>query len=141
MINFYVHPEAQLSSATVESGTRLDVAAGSIAAWPSGDRPAEHFELGKKVWSTVLEINPQETGRVKFDYLMPNVVRTEDGRRVYRLKVQHQPKLRPENLRISLALPKGARDVKAPGWKHQGERLLWEKPLRSDLILEVSWRS
>jgi hypothetical protein len=141
MINLYVHPEAELQQATVESGTRLDVAAGGVAAWPSAGRPAEHFELGKKVWSTVLEINPQETGRVKFDYLMPNVIRMEDGRHVYRLKVQRQPKLRPEKLRLSLALPDDARDVKAPGWKHQGERLLWEKPLRSDLILEVSWRS
>jgi hypothetical protein len=141
MINLYVHPEAELANATVESGTRLDVAADGLAAWPSPDRPAENFERGKKVWSTVLEIDPQETGRVRFDYVMPNVVRTESGRRVYRLKVQHQPKLRPETLRLSLALPNGARNVKAPGWKQQGERLLWEKPLRSDLILEVSWRN
>jgi hypothetical protein len=141
MINLYVHPEAELQSATVEAGTRLDVAADGLAAWPSGDRPAEHFELGKKVWSTVLEIAPQDTGRVRLDYLMPNVVRTEDGRRVYRLKVQQQPKLRPQTLRLSLALPAGARAIKAPGWRQQGERLLWDKPLRSDLILEVSWRS
>jgi len=139
MINLYVQPDTTLTSASVE-GDRLDVAAGGLAAW-SGDRPAEHLERGKKVWSTVLEIDPQETGSVTFDYVTPNVVREEDGRSVYRLVIQHQPKLRPETLRLSIKIPSTAKDVRAPGFKAKDGRLLMERPLKKDLELEISWRS
>ncbi|HYI46171.1 MAG TPA: DUF4012 domain-containing protein [Actinomycetota bacterium] len=140
MMNIYVQGDAQLQSASVE-GTRLDTAAAGLAAWPAEDRPAEHFELGKKVWSTVLQIPPQETASVSVDYLVPGVVREADGRSTYRLVVQHQPKLRPDELRVRLQLPEDALGISAPGWKKQDGTLVYERPLKADMILEVSWRT
>lgn len=139
MMNVYVQGDAELVGAAVD-GTRLDTAAAGLAAWPAEDRPAEHLELGKKVWSTVLQIHPQETGAVTVDYVVPGVVRQRDGRSTYRLVVQHQPKLRPDALRVRLELPEGATQVKAPGWTKQDGTLVYERPLKTDTILEVSWQ-
>ena len=140
MVNVYVQPEVTLLEASVE-GERLDQAADGIAAWPSETQPAEHSELSKKVWSAVLQIPPQTTGAFRLEYVNPTAVRQRDGRSTYRLVVQHQPKAFPEILSISLALPEGARDVRAPGFKRRDGRLVLEKPLKRDLILEVSWRT
>ncbi len=138
MMNVYVQPTAELIAASVE-GERLDVAVGGLAAW-NGDRPAEHSELGKKVWSTVLQIPPQETGAVDLEYITPNVVRKADGRMQYRLVIQQQPKIYPETLRLSLRLPDGARRIEAKGFQKRDGRLVLEKKLKEDLILEVSWQ-
>ncbi|MEA2446604.1 MAG: hypothetical protein QOK47_241, partial [Actinomycetota bacterium] len=140
MMNIYVQGDAQLQSGAVE-GTRLDTAVAGLAAWPAEDRPAEHFELGKKVWSTVLQIHPQESASFSVDYVVPGVVHQKDGRNTYRLVVQHQPKLRPDALRVRLALPEGATGIKAPGWKKQDGTLIYERPLKTDMVLEVSWRT
>ena len=138
MLNVYVQPEAQLTEASVE-GERIDLAAEGLAAWPSESQPAEHTELGKKVWSAVLEIPPQHTGALKLGYVMPGVVKSRDGRYTYRLVLQHQPKVFPETLALDIRLPEGARAIKAPGFQVRDGRLSLEKPLNRDLILEVSW--
>ena len=36
--------------------------------------------------------------------------------------------------------PEGARRVDAEGWKRKGGVLTWDKPLKTDLELEVSWQ-
>lgn len=77
---------------------------------------------------------------MRLDYRVPGVVRSREGRRVYRLIVQRQPKVRPEQLDITLTLPEDARRVHAPGWKRKGDVLRWDKPLKEDLELEVSWQ-
>ena len=140
MINVYVQPEVQLTSAEVE-GERIDLAADGLAAWPSATQPAEHAELGKKVWSAVLEIPPQETAALRLGYTVPGVVRRRDGRSSYRLVIQHQPKAFPETLSLRLRLPEGAQGVKAPGFQERDGRLVLDKPLTRDLILEVSWQT
>lgn len=137
MINVYVPGNAELTSAKV-SGTRLDTPLPAI--WPSNATPAEHTERGKIVWSTTLDILPEETGTVRFDYRVPGVVRTEGDRQVYRLVVQHQPKVRPETMTVNLTPPSGATEIEAPGWARKGERLVWTGPLEEDMELEVSWR-
>ena len=93
------------------------------------------------MWSAVLQIPPQETAAFRLEYVNPTAVRRRDGRFSYRLVVQHQPKAFPEILRLSLTLPEGAQDLRAPGFKRRDGRLLFEKPLKRDLILEVSWRT
>lgn len=135
MLNLYVPERAELLGTEVR-GTRLDTP--PPGAW-TGDTPATHLERGKRVWSGTLQIPPGEDGSVVFEYLVPGVVRTEDGRRVYRLQVQHQPKVRPEMLTVRLRLPAGATDVRAKGWKQTGDVLVRERPLTRDMILEVSW--
>jgi hypothetical protein len=139
MMNVYVPAEAQLRLAEVEGG-RLDTPPGA-ATWPGPQQPAEHTERGKKVWTATLEIPPQESGTFRLGYLVPDAVRERQGRKVYRLTVQRQPRVSAERLIVTVALPQGAADVRAKGWKRQGDRLVWDRPLKEDVVLEVSWRS
>ena len=136
MMNLYVPGNAELIGWEVE-GSRID--APPPAIW-SGGRPPEHTESGKKVWSATLEVPPEEQGAVGFEYRSPGVVRTENDRHVYTLVVQHQPRVRPEMLDITLSLPEGAENVVAPGWERKGDDLVWSRPLVKDMELEVSWR-
>jgi hypothetical protein len=152
MVNVYVPGDAQLTGVsvpptcastqpvdrTLREVCRRDTPA--PAEW-SGDRPPEHSELGKKVWPVTLDIPAGMEASATFDYVVPGVVRTAGGRSTYRLVVQHQPKLRPETLELRITLPDGAEGVRAPGFKRDGGALVWDKPLTTDLSLEVSWRS
>jgi hypothetical protein len=135
MMNLYVQGDAELLAWDVE-GDRLDTPAPAI--WTDGIPPT-HSELGKKVWSATLDIPPGEQGAFTLDYLVPGVVDAREGRQVYRLHVQHQPKVRPEGLVVRLQLPEGATEVKAPGWERDGDTLVWEEDLKRDMVLEVSW--
>jgi hypothetical protein len=143
MINVYAPIDARLERAGV-TGTRLDTAVDGLAAW-TNEMPPEHVEVGKKVWSTVLEIEPGEKGSVSLDYVVPDVIRTTGHRSVYRLSLQHQPKVRPEDLEIRFALPDGAAKLRAEGWKRTrsagAAALVWEGALNKDMTLEVSWES
>lgn len=138
MMNVYVPGTAQLLDARPD-GDLYPMEAGA-AAW-SGGRPPEYLEKGKKVWAVAFLIPVEESAAVSYDYRVPGVVHTEQGRRVYRLVVQHQPKVHPERMVIRFRLPEGASDVRAPGWKRKGENVLvWERSVRRDLELEVSWQ-
>ena len=142
MMNIYVPRDArlQLAEVTGRGVTRLETPPGA-AAWPGEGRPAEHFEKGKKVWSATLDIPPDRSGTFRLGYVVPNAVVERRGRKVYRLTVQRQPRVRPELLRIRVALPAGAEAVRANGFKRDGDALIWERPLKEDTVLEVSWRS
>lgn len=136
MMNVYVPLEAELVGAEYE-GERHPTPPGLVGV---SDTPSEHLEKGKKVWSATFAIPPGEEAAMRLDYRVPGVVRSREGRRVYRLIVQRQPKVRPEQLSITLTLPEGARRVTARGWKRKGGVLTWDKPLKTDLDLEVSWQ-
>lgn len=151
MVNVYVPQHARLLEAEVSpEGNKIDGAAEGIAAW-TGDVPAEHLELGKKVWSVVLGdpgvfppgMPPGQTSSVRYRYEVPGAVTFPHDRSVYRLVLQHQPKGRPETTTVRFTVPSSARDVKAPGWKKTegGNVLVWENTLDEDVVLEVSWRS
>lgn len=152
MLNVYVRPDARLvgvraprvvpglnawSPGQFRSG-RLETP--SPAEWSAG-RPPEHRELGAKVWSGTLQIPPDHDGSLGFDYLVPGAIRTSGDRSVYRLAIQWQPKVRPDDLIVRFRLPEGARDVHAPGWRRDGGFMVFEERLRGDLALEVSWRT
>ena len=138
MMNIYVPGNATLIDAQV-IGNREDTPAPAV--WPAEGQPPTHFEAGKTVWSATLLIAPQEEGAFRVDYRVPDVVQTRHDRSRYRLVVQHQPRVNTEQLSVRLALPEGARAVTAPGWKRDGDVLVWEKPLKIDVELEVSWRN
>jgi hypothetical protein len=140
MVNVYVPLEAELLDADIE-GTRLDAAAEGTSAWPAENIPAEHTELGKKVWSATLQIPALEEGAVRFEYRVPEVVVTNGNRRVYRVVLQRQPKVLPETMSLTLRLPDGASGVRAKGWKRTNDGFMWERTLKEDTVLEVSWRS
>ena len=140
MVNLYAPGNAELTGARMVEGRRLDASpTAELAAWVGG-RPPEHTELGKKVWSTTLEIPPREDAAVRFDYRVPGVVRTDGDHNFYRLTVQHQPKVRPERLEVRLRLPPGASGVVAPGWSRSQGTLEWAGALTKDMVLEVRWR-
>jgi Protein of unknown function (DUF4012) len=136
MMNLYVPGNSELTGWEVD-GTRVD--SPPPAVW-AGGRPPEHEEKGKKVWSATLEIAPEEEGAVTFDYKVPGVVKTKGERNTYSLVVQHQPKVRPEMLDITLSLPDDAENIVAPDWERDGDDLVWSRPLERDMELEVSWR-
>jgi len=138
MINVYVPGRARLQGAGVE-GTRID--APVAAAWPGPESPATHSERGKTVWTATLEIPLGEEGSTRFAYTVPNAVDRAGQRWVYRLALQHQPKVRPETTTVRVSLPRGARAVKAPSFERRGDVLQWKRVLRRDRIVEVSWRS
>lgn len=137
MMNVYVPGAAQLLGATPD-GELYPMEAGA-AAW-SGSLPPDYSEKGKTVWAAAFLIPVNESASVTYDYRVPGVVQTEGARRVYRLVVQHQPKVHPELMVIRFHLPEGASDVRAPGWKRRGDTLVWERSIRTDLELEVSWQ-
>jgi Protein of unknown function (DUF4012) len=139
MVNVYVPATAELANAAVE-GERLDLAAEGATAWPASNVPAEHLELGKKVWSATLQIPPMSEGAFDLDYRVPDVVRDSGNRRTYKLVVQRQPKVNPELFTLRLTLPPGARGIKAKGFEREGNTLVWSKELIEDKVLEVSWR-
>ena len=151
MVNVYVPQGAQLLEAEVTpEGNRIDAAADGIAAW-TGDTPAEHLELGKKVWSVILGdgtifppgMPPGQTSSVRYRYRVPGAIKFTKTRSVYRLFLQHQPKGHPETTTVRITLPESARNVVAPGWKKTegGRVLVWERTLVEDVQLEVSWQS
>lgn len=150
MMNLYVPQRAKLSKAIVASGRECSateaivtracrVDSPEVAAW-DGNRPPEHLELEKRVWTATVAIPPREEGVMSFDYRVEDVVQTEEGRSVYGLVLQHQPRVRPEIMEIRLRLPEGASDVVAKGFTREGDDLVWSRPLQKDLELEVSWQ-
>jgi hypothetical protein len=150
MINVYVPETAILESWNISPGscgpcaslgqpstTRID-SPPVVATW-TGDRPIEHNELGKKVWTATLQIPPGEDAAFSVDYRVPEVTRTKGNRTFYRVVVQHQPKVHPETFTISIEPPDGATRIKAPGFTRAGNTLVWERPLQRDAVLQVSW--
>jgi hypothetical protein len=138
MINVYVPGRARLQRASVE-GTRID--APVAAAWRGPEAPATHSERGKTVWTATLEIPLGEKGSTRYVYTVPGAVERAGQRWVYRLALQHQPKVRPETTTLRVSLPPGARAIKAAGFERRGDVLRWKKILRRDRLVEVSWRS
>jgi len=150
MLNVYVPGNARLRDHDVPqpcpaspndfyaSACRLDVPA--PAMWVDGE-VAEHEEMGKKVWTATLQIPPGGTGDLRLDYVVPGVVRTVGDRLVYRLVLQHQPKIHPERMTVAIDVPSGATGIRAAGLRRAGGTLVWQGALDKDRVLEVSWRS
>jgi Protein of unknown function (DUF4012) len=138
MMNVYVPGTAALVRAAPD-GTLTSLGDSGVGGWTSG-LPPTHLEVGKKVWSAVFEIPVEDTQSVRYDYRVPDVLRTVDGRRVYRLVVQHQPKVNPETFILRIKLPEGATDVVAKGFERKGETLVLERSIERDMELEVSWQ-
>ena len=139
MMTVYAPGTAQLMKGSVE-GVRVPLGQSSVATWPADNRPPEYLERGKKAWPVALEIPIGETQSVTYDYRVPDVVRTEGSRRVYRLVLQHQPKVNRETLVVRIQVPEGATNVKARGFERRGDMLVYETTVKKDFELEVSWQ-
>ncbi len=149
MLNLYVPRAAELLSADagklcpspLDRGCngRIDAPPG-LATW-TGGAPPVHAEKGKQVWSATLQVPPAKAGSFDLEYRSPGVVTRRRGRNVYRLVVQRQAKFHPQQLLVQLELPTGASDIDAPGFSKNGRTLTFERRLKSDTVLEVSWRN
>ncbi|MDP9222799.1 MAG: DUF4012 domain-containing protein, partial [Actinomycetota bacterium] len=125
-----------ITQASAPRPCRLDAPAPAI--WST--RPAEHLELGKKVWSATLQIPARQQGSLSYTYKVPGAVITRGNRSIYRVVLQHQPKVHAETVSVRLALPPGVSHVQAPGFAPSGDTLVWQRKLTRDTVLEVSWR-
>ena len=163
MINVYAQQDATIETASITPESCLDCGGFLVgnrrtgklpapalrrldspepAVW-FGDLPPEHIEIGKKVWSATLQIPPLQSSAFQVRYRTPNVVRTVDGRSVYRLVIQHQPKVRPDEFRLRVTLPEGATQVRTKSdlrFTREGNAVVWEHPVDRDIELEVSWQ-
>lgn len=148
MMNIYVPSNAKLIDAHVTGKVctvtdllcegRLDTPVPAV--W-NGDLPPQHEERGKKVWSATMQIPVEEEASFGVDYEVPNVVQTRGDTKLYRLAIQRQPRVRPQELAIRLQVPEGATKIHAQGFKRDGRVLTYERLLLKDTLLEVSWRS
>ena len=87
-----------------------------------------HAELGLSVVSSFIEILPQQ--EVSLKALLDGGSRNSN---VYRLRVQRQPTLQPDDFRLEVTLPEGVSvKNKSPGMRVEGRRVLWTGPLDSD---------
>jgi len=101
------------------SGARVDGAAVGVES---------HTERGLQVASRFLEVLPGDASNLSL-HLEGHQSRPGE----YRLVVQHQPTLNPDNFRLELTLPEGAFVQNAsPGFKITGRRLVFEGPLIAD---------
>ena len=95
------------------------------------DRPVgveSHAEMGLSVVSSFVEVLPQQEVNLKASL---DGGTKESG--FYRLRVQRQPSLQPDDFRLEVTLPKGI-TVKnmTPGMRQQGRTVIWAGPLDSD---------
>ena len=141
MMNVYVPGSATLTTAERGQPPANPVLAEGTGAWTGVPAaPPEHLERGKKVWPLVFEIPVGDTHEVSYSYRVPGVVGAEGGRRVYRLVVQHQPKVNPETMTIRIRLPERATSVRARGFTRKGDVLVMERTVDADFEVEVSWQ-
>lgn len=140
MLNVYVPGNAELIDAAWK-GERVDTSPTTELATWQGGIPPTHEERDKRVWSATLLLAPGKDGEVRYDYRVPGVVRTVGDRKLYRLVLQRQPKVRPEEMSVRITPPPGAGEVRAPGFRRDGDAYVWSKPLRKDIVLEVSWQA
>jgi hypothetical protein len=69
---------------------------------------------------------------------MVGVVVSRGAGNVYRLTIQHQPRIAPADLRIRVTLPVGATIRDAPrGWIVSGNVLTLKTKLTRDLVQEI----
>lgn len=152
MVNLYVPAGAELLEADAgklctPTGSPLDrlcngrVDTPAPARWSAPGTPARHSESDKTVWSATLHIPVDHHGSFRARYVVPGAVRTQGGLSIYRLVVQHQPKVAPERLLIRLHVPRGASGIRAPGFERVDDMLVFDHPLTKDIALEVAWRS
>ncbi|MEE8389486.1 MAG: DUF4012 domain-containing protein, partial [Anaerolineae bacterium] len=99
-------------------------------------------EADKAVFATFLVLSPGERSETRFVYdLPPRVVEQDGDIRRYRLTIQKQGGTEANKVQIALNLPTGAEVVAAspPPARRDGDVLLYELWLQSDIELSVDW--
>ena len=98
----------------------------------------EQVQEGFRIFIQTIDAWPGHPGVLTLGYTVPNVVeRMPDGRRVYRLTVQHQPLINDAQLTVKVTLPKGATVSSAPGWKIDGRVATLQRTLTRDFVAEI----
>jgi hypothetical protein len=114
-----------------------------VRARLESSEPAEalpsHVEGRTRVFMAAISVRPDRARAVRFDYSVPGVIRSNDGRKVYRLTVQHQPLLNPAELTVNVRLPDDAVVLSAPGWTVNGNEATLKVVLTRDLVTEITF--
>lgn len=110
-----------------------------VSAAPRAGLP-DHLEGGAKVFARTIRAAAGEEATLELRYRTPGVVNTVAGRKVYRLTLQHQPKLQPTEVTITVTLPNGAIVSTAPpGWTIKDNVLTLETQLTRDVVYEIAF--
>jgi hypothetical protein len=110
--------------------------------WP-GEAEVLPDELGKAVFASFLVLAPQEQAETRFVYdLPPGVVEREGDTWRYGLTIQKQGGTDSNPVTVVLRLPTGIElvAVSPPPSRYDGNRLLYELRLQTDLELSVDWK-
>jgi hypothetical protein len=99
--------------------------------------PPAHQEAGASVFVRTTKAPAGDTGTVRFDYSVPEAVRTTEEGSVYELTVQRQPSINPARLRVEVTLPDGATVRSAPGWTVDGNVATLQVTLTRDLVARI----
>jgi hypothetical protein len=110
-----------------------------IAAVPERGLP-DHSEAGAKVVSRIVEVPAGKATTMRLEYTMRGVVISRGSGKLYRLSIQHQPRLTPASLRVTVRLPPGTAVRLAPrGWTVRGNVLTLESKLTHDAVHEIAF--
>ena len=75
-----------------------------VEAAPEAGLP-DHIEAGRRVFARFLVARPGKAATLRLEYSMGGVVASTAAGNLYRLTVQHQPRIAPADLRLRVTLP------------------------------------
>jgi hypothetical protein len=108
-----------------------------LEAVPDAGLP-DHLEAGRRVFARILEARPGKATTLRLEYSMVGVVVSRGAGNLYRLTIQHQPRIAPADLRVRVTLPAGATIHHAPrGWIVKGNVLTLTTKLTRDLVQDI----
>jgi uncharacterized protein DUF4012 len=98
----------------------------------------DHIEAGARVFARILEARPGKATTMRLEYSTAGVVDSSGAGNIYRLAIQHQPRITPADLRIRVTLPAGTAIREVPrGWIVKGNVLTLETQLTRDVAQEI----
>ena len=139
MLNLYVPGRARLEHVAPSGTTFADIQPAWFAAAVHPRRFVSHAEDGFLVLTQTIPASPGRPGVLVYRYTVPGVVVHTPSGDVYRLTIQHQPTVLPQQLTVNLTLPTGAVISSAPGWRFGGNVATLRLSLTRDTATQVTF--
>ncbi len=93
------------------------------------------LERGKRRLASYIEVGPGESRTLLFNYTVPHAL----AGRLYRLSIQSQATVRPDDLSVDIELPSNSSVSSRMGFLY-GKNLSWSGPLSKDMELSAEVR-
>jgi hypothetical protein len=108
-----------------------------VEAAPEAGLP-DHIEAGRRVFARILVARPGNATTMRMEYSMVGVVGSSGAGNLYRLTIQHQPRIAPAYLRVRVTLPAGTTIRHLPhGWTVKGNVLTLQTQLTRDMVQDI----